>query len=626
MLVQSVALHEASATRPSGDPSLWSRAARPAQRVREAVSILHLQSSNNNGASGLMNQDREPLQNLVSLRARRFSALALNLCLYAGLTIWLASILGAGGWSAIDAGFMLCFLIAAPWNVLGAVNAGLGFWLARRGAAGVAAAAPFLDAIEESGPVTLRVALVMTIRNEDAKNAIERLASMAHDLDRSGAPVFANHILSDTSDERIALQEKACVADWCARDPALAARIFYRRRAENAGFKAGNLRDFCKSHVNDYDAMIVLDADSTMSGSTILNMLRVAQKYPQIGILQSLVVGAPSASAFARIFQFGMRHGMRSYTLGSAYWTADCGPFWGHNALVRIRPFLDHCALPILPGKPPFGGPILSHDQLESALMRRAGFEARVMPMESGSAEDNPPTLAEFSQRDMRWCQGNLQYGRPLLWPRLLPLSRFQIAWALLMFIAQPAGQLMIVLAGLKAFDSESAAIFPVASAMAFYAAYLLLALAPKLAGLADVVLTRGALARYGGALRFASGLILEIIFSFLMSAIVSFRTSFFLFGMWFGKERGWGAQSRSAHAVSWGAAARDFWPPTLFGILILSLISTGAPAALPWALPYVGGCVIAIPFAIITASPRLGLWLQKHKICGVPEEFSPQP
>ena len=370
-----------------------------------------------------MNQDLQPLQNPASLRMRRLSALALNLCLYAGLSIWLASILDAGGWSAVDAGFMLCFLIAAPWTVLGAVNAGLGFWLARRGVAGVAAAAPFLDAIEDRGPIALRAALVMTIRNEDAASAIGRLASMARDLSDCGAPAFACHVLSDTSDERIAEQEEACVADWCVRDPALAAQIFYRRRAVNTNFKAGNLRDFCETHADDYDVMIVLDADSAMRGPTILAMMRVAAKYPQIGILQSLVVGAPSASAFARIFQFGMRHGMRSYTLGSAYWTADCGPFWGHNALVRIRPFLDHCALPVLPGKPPFGGPILSHDQLEAALMRRAGFEARIVPIESGSAEGNPPTLAEFSHRDMRWCQGNLQYGRPLLVARPLAVE-----------------------------------------------------------------------------------------------------------------------------------------------------------------------------------------------------------
>ena len=156
--------------------------------------------------------------------------------------------------------------------------------------------------------------------------------------------------------------------------------------------------------------MLPLDADSLMSGEAILRLVRIMQAHPKLGILQSLVVGAPSASAFARIFQFGMRHGMRAYTMGSAWWIGDCGPFWGHNALVRIAPFAEHCHLPILPGQPPLGGHVLSHDQVEATLMRRAGYEVRVLPDESGSWEENPPTMFEFSTRDLRWCQGNMQY------------------------------------------------------------------------------------------------------------------------------------------------------------------------------------------------------------------------
>ena len=168
------------------------------------------------------------------------------------------------------------------------------------------------------------------------------------------------------------------------------ARATYRRREKNTGYKAGNIREFLRNQGAEYDFFLPLDSDSLMSGDAILTMTRVMQAHPRLGLLQSLVVGAPSGSAFARIFQFGMRHGMRSFTMGAAWWHGDCGPYWGHNALVRVRPFRRHCRLPGLPGKPPLGGHILSHDQLEAVLLRRAGYEVRVIPVESESFEDNP--------------------------------------------------------------------------------------------------------------------------------------------------------------------------------------------------------------------------------------------
>ena len=165
-------------------------------------------------------------------------------------------------------------------------------------------------------------------------------------------------MLSDTNDPAVAAAEEKAVAAWKAADPDRD-RIIYRRRTDNTGFKAGNVRDFCDRWGRDYELMLPLDADSLMSGATIVRLVRMMQAHPKIGILQSLVVGMPSSSAFARIFQFGMRHGMRSYTMGQAWWVGDCGPFWGHNALVRIKPFREQCDLPILPGKPPLGGHVL---------------------------------------------------------------------------------------------------------------------------------------------------------------------------------------------------------------------------------------------------------------------------
>ena len=223
----------------------------------------------------------------------------------------------------------------------------------------------------------------------------------------------------------------------------------------------------------------------------------------------------PSKSAFARIFQFGMRHGMRSYTTGQAWWVGDCGPFWGHNAVVRIRPFHERCELPVLAGSPPLGGPILSHDQVEATLMRRAGYEVRVLPVEGGSWEENPPTILDFLQRDVRWCQGNMQYVGLLGLPGLHAMSRFQLVWAMLMFLGIPAWTLMIALLPLAAWGAQDITDFPVGLAVGLYVTFFTMYLMPKIAGLIDTVLTPGGVARYGGGLRFVASAAIEFVFSF---------------------------------------------------------------------------------------------------------------
>jgi membrane glycosyltransferase len=417
----------------------------------------------------------------------------------------------------------------------------------------------------------------------------------------------------------VAAAEEAAFAAWRAESPNPDALV-YRRRSENTGFKAGNVRDFCETHGRDFEFMLPLDADSLMSGEAIVRLVRIMQANPRLGILQSLVVGAPATSAFARIFQFGMRHGMRPYTMGSAWWTGECGPFWGHNALVRIQPFAEHCHLPILPGKPPLGGHVLSHDQVEATLMRRAGFEARVLPQEGGSWEENPPTIFEFSTRDLRWCQGNMQYFKLLNLAGLLPMSRFQLAWAILMFIGVPAMTGMIALAPLKALDGDGP--FPAGAAIGLYLTFLAMYLSPKLAGLLDILLTPGGVARYGGLGRFLASAAVEVVFSFLLGAVTTFRLTLFMIGLVFGRSVVWNGQARDAHGVAWSTAMRGLWAPFLFGLAVCGALAVLAPAALLWSLPLTLGYLVAFPFAVVTAAPALGRWFTARGLCAIPEEF----
>jgi membrane glycosyltransferase len=563
------------------------------------------------------------LQATSELSRRRWLMLVLNVGTWL-LMMWAAArILGSGGWSLLDYVLLACFAVGTPWTVVGFWNAAVGLWLLHFHKDPIGAVAPFAAAGNLPTPVTTKTAVFMTVRNEDPARAILRLKTIKASVDATGqGKAFGWFILSDTNDQAVAAAEEAAVAQWKANDPD-GARITYRRRTTNEGFKAGNVRDFCERWGAEYELMVPLDADSVMSGEAIVKLVRMMQAHPKIGLIQSLVVGMPSSSAFARIFQFGMRHGMRSYTMGQAWWVGDCGPFWGHNAVVRIRPFVEECELPLLPGKPPLGGHVLSHDQVEATLMRRAGYEVRVLPIENGSWEENPPTMLDFAKRDVRWCQGNMQYVKLLDIPGLKAMSRFQLVWAVLMFLGLPAWTLMLATLPLSAMEAAANPAFPKGLAIALYVAFFAMYLSPKIAGLVDAVMTKGGVAAFGGPLRFAVSAALELVFSFLQGAVSSFRTTVFMVGLAFGKSVVWGGQSRDAYGISWTTAAENLWPQTLFGVVLCSLTYWVSPAAFWWSLPLTAGYLLAIPFAVVTASPALGRWMQRHGIAGIPEDFA---
>ncbi|MGD9801860.1 MAG: glucans biosynthesis glucosyltransferase MdoH [Hyphomicrobiaceae bacterium] len=566
------------------------------------------------------------LQANALLSRRRWLVLALNVVTWLAMMLVAAKILGAGGWTVLDGALMACFAIGTPWTVLGFWNAVIGLWLLHVHEDPASEVAPFAAAGDLPTPIATKTAIFMTVRNEDPARAILRMKTIKASVDATGqGGAFSYFILSDTNVADVADVEEKAVATWQAADPD-GDRIVYRRRTDNSGYKAGNVRDFCERWGRDFELMVPLDADSVMSGETIVKIVRMMQAHPKLGLIQTLVVGMPSSSAFARIFQFGMRHGMRSYTMGQAWWTGDCGPFWGHNAVVRIKPFVEECELPILPGKPPLGGHVLSHDQVEATLMRRAGYEVRVLPFEGGSWEENPPTMLDFAKRDVRWCQGNMQYVKLLDLPGLKPMSRFQLVWAVLMFLGLPAWTFMIAALPISAWQAQGIANYPTGLAIGLYIAFFAMYLSPKIAGLIDAILTKGGVATFGGPVRFTISAALEIVFSFLQGAISSFRTTVFMVGLAFGKSVVWGGQSRDAYGISWTTAAENLWPQTVFGAVLCGLTYAISPAAFWWSLPLTAGYLLAIPFAVVTASPALGRWMQRNGIAGIPEDFVTPP
>lgn len=556
------------------------------------------------------------------MSVRRGLFAVLNLGTWGGLIALLAAALAPGGLTGLDILMLVLFALWLPWFVIGFWNAVIGFILMRFTPDAVAAVIPHVKFVLGDEPIATSTAIAICIRNEPPARVARNLVPLLEDLVASGeAGRFHLYILSDTSDPQIAAAE-ATLFGGMAKDWDERIKVTYRLREVNTGFKAGNIRDFCERWGKNHDFVITLDADSIITATAALRMVRIMQIDPQLGILQALVIGLPSTSAFARLFQFGMRLGMRSFTLGSAWWQGDCGPYWGHNAIIRLKPFTEHCELPVLPGRGLLGGHILSHDQVEAVLMRRAGYDVRVLPEEDLGWEENPPTLTEFMRRDVRWCQGNTQYIRLVGMPGIKPVSRFQISFAILMYFGSPIWLTFVLLGASLVAKGMTV---DMGYAWTFFAIIFALLFAPKLATAADVLLTPEQRARYGGGWRFVASLALELIFNTLLISLMAVVHTAFLIRLLSGRSITWMAQSRDGHEVPLSDAVRYFLPQTIIGVAAIGAV-WNTPELLPFALFGALGMALAIPFAVVTASQAFGEWCIRRGICKLPEEFAPPP
>lgn len=554
-------------------------------------------------------------------KARRFLMLALTTATIAALSALMLRILGTNGWDWPEYGIFACFFLTLPWLALGFWNSVIGFLISQLTLNPAVYVNPAWADADSNAPIAGRTAIALAIRNEQVDAALDRLEQIKRSVDATGyGHMFWFHVLSDTSNPDVAREEERLIDLWRQRD-ITPDRIHYRRRTDNTGFKAGNIAEFCDSYGDAYDFFIPLDADSLMSGPAILRLIRCLQAHPEIGLLQGLVVGRPSDSFFTRVFQFGMRHGMRSYTAGSAWWQGDCGPFWGHNAAIRMQTFRDHCQLPVLPGKAPLGGHILSHDQVEAVLMRRAGYECRVVAEEDESFEENPPSLQDFIKRDLRWCQGNMQYLKLLDMPGIKPVSRLQLALAILMYVGAPGWMALIIFGAAQVFMPGGTEPFPATLGLTLFATVMTMTFMPKIMGVLDTLLSPAKRRSYGGAAALLWGTFVELIFSALMAPLIGFAVARFMIGLAFGKRVAWEAQVRVGGGLAWSDALRGLWPQTLAGVAILSVFWWKMPSVLPWAAPIFVAFLCAIPFAVVTALPSLGRASQRAGLCRIPEE-----
>jgi membrane glycosyltransferase len=543
---------------------------------------------------------------------RRGLIFALSIGVGIGLDAALWMTLAPGGWTGAKLVMLVSFALATPWAGFYFANGLIGLILILTRGPG------FHDRAELAVPLPM-TALAVTVRNEDMATVLPPLRALLDELDSLGlGDRFALCVLSDTMDPALARVEEAAIAAFRATDPR-PDRVRYRRRTENTGFKAGNVMEFLDNHAQDFTLMVALDADSRMSARAVLRLVNHLAADPGLAIAQHLIVGQPASSAFPRLFQFGMRAGMRTWSTALAWWQDNESCYWGHNAGIRIAAFRDHARLPLLPG----GRHILSHDQVEAALLAGAGWGVRLIPEEDGSTEANPPAFPEFIRRDARWLAGNLEYRHLLRLPVLRPMGRWQLIQAILLFGISPL-YLVLLLAAAWAAVTDAISAFPLGWAVATILAWIAAMYAPKLMGYLEVLISNEKSARYGGRPRVLGGAALEMAFALAIDPITLLSKTATLARVLTGRSAGWAPQNRADRGVTWAEAARLLWPQTLLGVAVFAAFAWAGWAAFLLALPLAGGLLIAVPFCVVTADPRVGAWLRLRGIAAIPEEVPP--
>ena len=539
--------------------------------------------------------------------------------------------------------------------------------------------------------ITAKTAVLMPIYIEEPAQVMARLLAIGEDLQQAGAGGrFDIFVLSDTTnpkiwvkEEKIWLEAKRILESGSfgaesgelresvagsvehgvrasgaesRSDTEAAGRsggtaggaglhIYSRRRAQNTARKSGNIEDFCNRWGAEYDFMLVLDADSLMTAETIVKMARLMEANPHAGIIQASPQMVNSTSMFARMQQFAGKVAGPVVGAGLAYWQAGNSNYWGHNAIIRTRAFIDCCGLPKLKGKGPFGGFILSHDFVEAALIARGGWSAWLLPELKGSYEECPPSMIDFAARDRRWCQGNLQHIKVLISRGLHPVSRVHFLTGIMSYLASPLW-LLFLLAGLSMvlfrefippqYFGQTYSLFPnwpvfdKYGTIGLFVLSMAMLLVPKFLGL--VAYLKGNAGKNGrtdgvcGYVRSAwnagKSLGLEIVVSTLMAPVKMLFQSKFVFDILRGKTVGWNAQNRGDEGTSWQTAWQIHKWHTVLGAVTALVVWKYAHVLFWWLLPITLGLVLAVPLSVISSRVSAGRWLRERGWFVIPEEI----
>lgn len=564
-----------------------------------------------------------------------------------GAAAYMATVLPHRGATLLE-GFILgaAFLLFG-WILVGFWTALSGFFVLIRGDRYRVRAAPAPGPAREGPADTVdahepdaRTAIVMPIYEEDVSRTFAGLRAIYESLQATGRlDAFDFFVLSDSVDPDTIVAEEQAWAQTCRALDAFG-RLFYRRRRARVKRKSGNLADFCRRWGGHYRYMIVLDADSIMVGSTLTALVDRMQANPGVGLIQTPPTAVNRDSVLARVQQFATRVYGRMFAAGLHFWHLDNAHYWGHNAIIRIEPFMAHCALPRLPGRGALSGDILSHDFVEAALMRRAGWGVYIAYDLPGSYEEVPPNLLEELGRDRRWCKGNIQHIRLLFSDNLAPAHRALFANGVMAYTSAAIWFVFLLLSSTEAVLEalRTPNYFPVAGALfpqwpvwqpiwavSLFVATLVVLFLPKVLGCAMIV-ARGQQHGYGGVGNLIGSTLIEIVLTSLLAPIRMLAHTRFVFSTLIGVQVKWGGQQRADTQVGWLRALRFHMWGMLLAAAWGALLLRYTPGFAPWLAPILVPLLLAPAITVLTSRADLGIWLRRHDLQLIPEERNPPP
>lgn len=533
----------------------------------------------------------------IDLWARRLLVVLLALIPAAMAAHEMRRSIGLDGISAMEGVYLALFISLFAWIAFGFATATIGFLLQTVGKGRSVAPRP----LRASEPLRGKTAILLPVCNEDFLGVLGRLSIMERSLAQvMGGERFEFFILSDSNAESGETEKRA----YQEMRTSFSRPVHYRRRALNIGRKPGNIAEWVQRFGGGYDYMVVLDADSVMSGQTMARLAADMERHPHVGLIQTVPTVMGASTLFARWQQFASRLFGPISAAGMIWWAGSEGMFWGHNAIVRVRAFAESCGLPELPGRAPFGGHIMSHDMLEAALLRRRGWDVHMVTADD-SFEEFPPSMPDLFTRDRRWCQGNIQHV-PLLFriAGLHPVSRFQLLVGASAYCTSPMwlALMLVVLGGAASGLWPPAAVLPSSGLLAVTA---LLLFGPKIFSIIWAMADPARRIGFGGAARMTRGVIADIILSILMAPVAMLTQTINLFGILMGRKSSWNGQTRDRDGMAITSAIWLFKWHLLLGAGLTALaVKAGG---LGWTIPVVAGLFLAPLLAAITARKDLG-------------------